>query len=114
MANSGVMVIHWVRKIRLFHSVATAFGIRVRQMYGKKIVARVRNNQSVPKIPDFEEIPTKDVLQRVRGKSTGQTLRLRAGVSDDGSNHSLYPGFAAEYVARARRFRASDYEIATF
>jgi cation diffusion facilitator CzcD-associated flavoprotein CzcO len=35
-------------------------------------------------------------------------------LSDDGSNHSLYPGFAAEYVARARRFRASDYEIATF
>jgi len=35
-------------------------------------------------------------------------------LSDDGSNHSLYPGFAAEYVARARRFRPADYEIAHF
>ena len=34
-------------------------------------------------------------------------------LSDDGSNHSLYPGFAAEYAIRAR-FRASDYERATF
>ncbi len=31
-------------------------------------------------------------------------------LSDDGSNHSLYPGFAAEYVARARSFHPSDYE----
>jgi cation diffusion facilitator CzcD-associated flavoprotein CzcO len=35
-------------------------------------------------------------------------------LSDDGSNHSLYPGFAAEYVVRARRFRPVDYEIADF
>ncbi len=35
-------------------------------------------------------------------------------LSDDGSNHSLYPGFAAEYSLRARRFAASDYEIARF
>jgi cation diffusion facilitator CzcD-associated flavoprotein CzcO len=35
-------------------------------------------------------------------------------LSPDGSNHSLYPGFAAEYALRARRFRASDYEIARF
>jgi hypothetical protein len=35
-------------------------------------------------------------------------------LSKDGANHTLYPGFAAEYVARARRFRPSDYEIATF
>jgi len=35
-------------------------------------------------------------------------------LSPDGSNHSLYPGFAAEYVARARRFRPRDYEIARF
>jgi hypothetical protein len=34
-------------------------------------------------------------------------------LSDDGSNHSLYPGFAAEYAVRAR-FKASDYERATF
>ena len=35
-------------------------------------------------------------------------------LSEDGSNHSLYPGFAAEYVARTRRFKPSDYEIASF
>jgi cation diffusion facilitator CzcD-associated flavoprotein CzcO len=35
-------------------------------------------------------------------------------LSPDGSNHSLYPGFAAEYALRARRFRAADYEIARF
>jgi cation diffusion facilitator CzcD-associated flavoprotein CzcO len=35
-------------------------------------------------------------------------------LSDDGSNHSLYPGFAAEYAARARSFDASDYEAAPF
>jgi len=35
-------------------------------------------------------------------------------LSADGSNHSLYPGFAAEYALRTRRFRASDYEIARF
>lgn len=34
-------------------------------------------------------------------------------LSPDGSNHALYPGFAAEYVARTRRFRARDYEIAS-
>jgi len=32
-------------------------------------------------------------------------------LSPDGSNHSLYPGFAAEYAARARRFRPRDYEV---
>jgi cation diffusion facilitator CzcD-associated flavoprotein CzcO len=32
-------------------------------------------------------------------------------LSPDGSNHSLYPGFAAEYAARARRFKPSEYEI---
>ena len=32
-------------------------------------------------------------------------------LSPDGSNHSLYPGFAAEYVLRARHFRARDYEV---
>jgi len=32
-------------------------------------------------------------------------------LSPDGSNHSLYPGFAAEYVLRTRRFRERDYEI---
>ncbi len=35
-------------------------------------------------------------------------------LSPDGSNHSLYPGFAAEYVARAHRFSARDYELTRF
>jgi NAD(P)-binding Rossmann-like domain len=35
-------------------------------------------------------------------------------LSKDGSNHSLFPGLAAEYVARARRFKPADYEIAAF
>jgi len=33
-------------------------------------------------------------------------------LSADGANHSLYPGFAAEYALRARAFRPSDYQIA--
>jgi len=33
-------------------------------------------------------------------------------LSGDGENHSLYPGFAAEYVLRTRRFSPRDYEIA--
>ena len=32
-------------------------------------------------------------------------------LSKDGGNHSLFPGLAAEYVARSRRFRPADYEI---
>jgi cation diffusion facilitator CzcD-associated flavoprotein CzcO len=35
-------------------------------------------------------------------------------LSPDGSNHALYPGFAAEYALRARRFRPADYELARF
>ncbi|HVN64514.1 MAG TPA: NAD(P)/FAD-dependent oxidoreductase, partial [Candidatus Binataceae bacterium] len=35
-------------------------------------------------------------------------------LSEDGSNHSLYPGFAAEYALRARHFKESDYEISHF
>ena len=35
-------------------------------------------------------------------------------LSPDGSNHTLYPGFAAEYVLRTRSFRAADYEVARF
>ncbi len=35
-------------------------------------------------------------------------------LSKDGSNHALYPGFAAEYALRARNFHPSDYEIAGF
>ena len=33
-------------------------------------------------------------------------------LSQDGSNHSLYPGLAFEYVLRARRFDPRHYEIA--
>lgn len=32
-------------------------------------------------------------------------------LSPDGSNHALYPGFAAEYVVRAHHFKRSDYEL---
>jgi cation diffusion facilitator CzcD-associated flavoprotein CzcO len=32
----------------------------------------------------------------------------------DGSNHSLYPGFAAEYVLRTRRLDPDDYEVGRF
>jgi cation diffusion facilitator CzcD-associated flavoprotein CzcO len=35
-------------------------------------------------------------------------------LSPDGSNHSLYPGFAFEYVLGARHFCGADYEIAVF
>ena len=35
-------------------------------------------------------------------------------LSKDGSNHSLYPGFASEYVLRTRRFRPRDYELVGF
>jgi cation diffusion facilitator CzcD-associated flavoprotein CzcO len=35
-------------------------------------------------------------------------------LSPDGKNHSLYPGPAAEYALRSRRFRPRDYEIARF
>ncbi len=35
-------------------------------------------------------------------------------VEADGSNHSLYPGPASEYVLRARNFVAADYERARF
>ncbi len=35
-------------------------------------------------------------------------------LSEDGSNHALYPGFAAEYAARSRRFRPSEYELVPF
>ncbi len=35
-------------------------------------------------------------------------------LSEGGGNHSLYPGFAFEYVVRARRFNPADYEIASY
>lgn len=35
-------------------------------------------------------------------------------LNEDGSNHSLYPGFAAEYVLRSKHLRADDYEVVGF
>jgi len=35
-------------------------------------------------------------------------------LSEDGSNHSLYPGFAAEYILRTRTLVPKDYEIVHF
>ncbi|MCL4683588.1 NAD(P)/FAD-dependent oxidoreductase [Myxococcota bacterium] len=35
-------------------------------------------------------------------------------LSPDGTNHSLYPGFAFEYVLGARRFQPREYELARF
>jgi len=35
-------------------------------------------------------------------------------LAEDGTNHSLYPGFAAEYVLRSRTLRPRDYEITRF
>ncbi|MBW2420732.1 MAG: 4-hydroxyacetophenone monooxygenase, partial [Deltaproteobacteria bacterium] len=35
-------------------------------------------------------------------------------LSEDGSNHSLFPGFAFEYALRARHFRESDHELVPF
>jgi cation diffusion facilitator CzcD-associated flavoprotein CzcO len=34
-------------------------------------------------------------------------------LSPDGSNHTLYPGLAAEYALRTRRFRARNYQLET-
>jgi len=33
-------------------------------------------------------------------------------LSADGRNRALYPGFAAEYALRTRRFDPADYELA--
>jgi cation diffusion facilitator CzcD-associated flavoprotein CzcO len=32
-------------------------------------------------------------------------------LSDDGSNHALYPGFAWEYVLRTRKFKPEEYDV---
>jgi len=32
-------------------------------------------------------------------------------LSKDGSNRSLYPGYAAEYAVRTRRFQPRDYRL---
>ena len=35
-------------------------------------------------------------------------------LNPDGSNHALYPGFAGEYVLRARNLKRSDYQLVPF
>ena len=35
-------------------------------------------------------------------------------LSEDGQNHALYPGLAAEYVWRARRFKRAQYQLVSF
>lgn len=35
-------------------------------------------------------------------------------LNPDGSNHSLYPGFAAEYVLRTRKLDPNDYEVVRY
>ncbi|MFW2390551.1 MAG: flavin-containing monooxygenase [Polyangiales bacterium] len=35
-------------------------------------------------------------------------------LNEDGTNRSLYPGFAAEYVLRSRKLRTEDYELTGF
>jgi hypothetical protein len=35
-------------------------------------------------------------------------------LSNDGKNHSLFPGFAAEYVLRTRHLHLADYQVAFF
>jgi cation diffusion facilitator CzcD-associated flavoprotein CzcO len=53
--------------------------------------------------------------RRIQGRMKHMVWSSGCGswyLSPDGSNHSLYPGFAAEYVVRARRFKRRDYEVA--
>ena len=79
--------------------------------------------QAIRKIRD-EDLRFVDVRQEVQDRyNAGIQARMPRMVwhtcqswylSPDGSNHALYPGFAAEYALRARRFRTRDYEIARF
>jgi cation diffusion facilitator CzcD-associated flavoprotein CzcO len=80
--------------------------------------------QAIRKLRD-EGLKSLDVRQEVQDRyNRGIQGRMKYMVwgsgchswylSDDGSNHSLYPGFAAEYSLRARRLVASDYEFARF
>jgi len=73
----------------------------------------------------WEGVKTLDVLQDVQDRyNTGLQRRMQhmawsSGckswyLSPDGRNRSLYPGFAAEYVLRTRRFDPADYELAAF
>jgi cation diffusion facilitator CzcD-associated flavoprotein CzcO len=79
--------------------------------------------QAIRRIRD-ERLHSVDVRQDVQDRyNAGIQARMPRMVwhtckswylSPDGSNHALYPGFAAEYALRARRFVPADYEIARF
>ena len=79
--------------------------------------------QAILEIRD-EQIRYVDVRQNVQDRyNAGIQARMPRMVwhtcqswylSPDGSNHALYPGFAAEYALRTRRFRPRDYQIARF
>ena len=79
--------------------------------------------QAIQKLRD-ENLKYVDIRQDVQdGYNEGIQRRMKHMVwssckswylSEDGSNHALYPGFAAEYILRARNFKPSEYEIARF
>lgn len=79
--------------------------------------------QAIRKIKD-ERLRFIDIRQQVQDRyNEGIQSRMKHMVwsgckswylDADGTNHSLYPGFAAEYVLRTRRLRPEDYEIARF
>ncbi|MCP4005082.1 MAG: NAD(P)/FAD-dependent oxidoreductase [bacterium] len=69
-----------------------------------------------------EDIKTVEVKQDVQDTyNTGLQKRMKHTVwtsgcsswylNEDGSNHSLYPGLAFEYVLRVRNFKPADYQI---
>jgi cation diffusion facilitator CzcD-associated flavoprotein CzcO len=79
--------------------------------------------EAIEKIQD-ENLKYVDIRQDVQDRyNEGIQKRMKHMVwggckswylSPDGSNHSLYPGFAAEYVLRARHFRPEEYELARY
>ncbi len=79
--------------------------------------------QAIEKIR-AENLKLLDIRQDVQDRyNTGIQRRMKHMVwggckswylNEDGSNHSLYPGFAAEYVLRTRRLQTDDYEAVAF
>ena len=71
-----------------------------------------------------EKLKCIDVRQEVQDRyNDGIQKRMKRMVwsgckswylAEDGTNHSLYPGFAAEYVLRSRTLHPRDYEITRF
>lgn len=72
-----------------------------------------------------EDIKYCDVRQEVQDRyNEGIQRRMKHMVwgsgchswylSEDGRNHSLYPGFAAEYIMRTRRMNPADYNLTSF